>query len=837
MNNLPHGIARSIAWVPAAVALAGCTYLPSPHSPKFVDAVGSVTISTPLFSPFDSPPDSEDRLDFGDAKSEATIAARINTPNIAIETIRYSAIESSLRATVAGESITRGATTSQTVLNDVFTREQQLSEERSFETPGEAPPSAQLGTPAAVQAALESLLKRSTSEFQLPPDQVATLVAAHKIFMVNLEEYYNASGYTFDGAHRADWVPYKAHFTVTAEPGYYTRYNQYDAVVDLRLGGQHGHQDIRILTVTPLETAQTLNQLKAELTLLKSELEATGTGGPAAVNASIRSIDQLARRLEGLRTNKTLVVGYPKPNVCRIRFRPSVVATEEEQDLQPTSRVLTAMVLVRSQNTSNGEKALAIGSSALEPLANPAAAQRREELITKIQSLNEKVYTQFDELAAIEDAHRQEKESFALQVERDKAMRELAAAEDALFNARASLPYTAREMSYDQRGYFAPGLRDRSGDFSPARAYPGFGIPGFAWLLDKPTDRLWSSEDCPDGRFGGQGLRKWSSDPDSAYTASIPVWRGEFGRRLEIRESRGFYAFDSATPIGLSLETPRVQSGVDKAKKTLSSKSDALVAAKQTAAGAKSVVKSAEAALQAARSGGDADALAKARDDLASAKKADAEARVKLDGAKAAEDRAKTDLAGSEKALEEHLEELRSEWSLAASFASISVGVRVRAPIGYLDGDTRARAARVFARFHTEDSPYTNDWIPLGKGDLGATFTVDGVDLSNAIRIGKDGALTLGQVRGFVELALVDVVKHPYFSGESGAIIKRAVQDIVVEPAAKFVATPQPKKDDKPKTSSNDSKAIQIELEDLELKLTGSVPESKPTPTATPAKK
>ena len=55
-----------------------------------------------------------------------------------------------------------------------------------------------------------------------------------------------------------------------------------------------------------------------------------------------------AKRLEGLRSTKTFVVSYPGANRVRIRFRPQPIPSEAEHDLQPASRVFTALCLVRN---------------------------------------------------------------------------------------------------------------------------------------------------------------------------------------------------------------------------------------------------------------------------------------------------------------------------------------------------------------------------------------------------------------------------------------------------------------------------------------------------------
>ena len=67
----------------------------------------------------------------------------------------------------------------------------------------------------------------------------------------------------------------------------------------------------------------------------------------------MRRLLATARRLEGLRSNRTLTVAYSRTNRVRIRFQAPRAGNDPGRDLQPRSRVLTAIVLVRSRAVAN----------------------------------------------------------------------------------------------------------------------------------------------------------------------------------------------------------------------------------------------------------------------------------------------------------------------------------------------------------------------------------------------------------------------------------------------------------------------------------------------------
>ena len=284
-------IRASRAWGPAlllALALAASSGCVSDNiigevqkagaTQSSADAVGFVTVSPPLFTPMDEVVGGDKRLQFGDLRKEEVIADRLERPSFGSDEVRFSLLEAALAARFAGARVsivdrsttgTEGAVDAEgnpVVPGDSRTRT------RTFDSPEVPPAPGVPQVPEKVMERLVKLLERSSQQYVLPPDELATLVAANKTYMVNLEEYYNVEGFDFRRGLTQAYVPYKMHFTVTAEPGWFSRYSQYDAVVEVSctLGnypdesgscecrkitrGIHS-DDIIFLNVSPLETS------------------------------------------------------------------------------------------------------------------------------------------------------------------------------------------------------------------------------------------------------------------------------------------------------------------------------------------------------------------------------------------------------------------------------------------------------------------------------------------------------------------------------------------------------------------------------------------------------
>ncbi|MDC3378993.1 hypothetical protein OAX78_01765, partial [Planctomycetota bacterium] len=560
-------------------AVVGCVTLPSrTWNPNAHDtSVGTVTVSTPLFVPVNDAVQGSSRLAFGDLRDEAELARAVNRPNIGISLLHYQAVQAALQARYAGTQTgvdqTQRATQEQDPVEGLrdqraFERE----ERRTFQSPEtpEGDPTF-LDVPAQVEAEMFKLLAPSGQNYTLPPEDVATLVAAYKTYMVNLEEYYNIEGFDFDHAvlNSGEFVPYRVHFTATANPGWYTRYHHHDAVVDLTLGS---NDDVRILTVMPPETAQTIEQLTASLERVQTALDAEGALNSVAAKLALRTVSQTAERLEGMRANKTLVVGYPDSSTARIVFRPSVVPTLQQQDLQPVSRVLTALVLVRStllppetpgnsepptaETSENSESPTTLSvPAAMAPaglVSNRKVATAKETLATASGNLlaglsapqrqlirtelmdggagadHYLLWSNFDDLS---DEAKVECAECVLDVlagpsvpegvdpNKSEEVRELVTAvqlaRTALRAAQhgATLCVASRSTSYSYAASFTPGLKDDTGDWNPPR--------DFLFFRDEPQCRL-----------------EVFNENGSGGSASIPPWLGSAERRLSI--TRGF---------------------------------------------------------------------------------------------------------------------------------------------------------------------------------------------------------------------------------------------------------------------------------------------------------
>ena len=212
----------------------------------------------------------------------------------------------------------------------------------------------------AILDAITSLITQDAERnFSLPPDVLATLTASIDTYMTNLEEFYNVDGFDYRNGLSGRYVPYKAHFQVTAEPGWFSRYRKYDAVVDVELSlleepgcaeplcKDKQCDEIIVLHVSPLETAQTINEFAAAMTEFAVALRAAGSPATnVSVDAQAQRLNAAAERLQGTRAHNTMVVGFPASNRVRLRFVADRVATDTGRDLQPVSRIMTATVLV-----------------------------------------------------------------------------------------------------------------------------------------------------------------------------------------------------------------------------------------------------------------------------------------------------------------------------------------------------------------------------------------------------------------------------------------------------------------------------------------------------------
>jgi hypothetical protein len=344
------------------VPLSGCAWDRLNKAEERI-AIGTVTVSTPLFTPIrSSAVEPGKRLDFGDLKKEANIAQALQRPQVGISTIDYDSLAVSLAVKASGPQVGMTDSVTQSLANGVFQQQQSKEKTKTFQSPGVPPLPEPAAVPQPVSDQLLDLLKRSGQVYQLSQDEIATLVAAYKTYMVNLEDYYNVEGLakSAEGILPSDpnnldrWLPYKVHFTVTADPGWYARLHQFEAVTELEFVTKG--DGFRLLTVSPLETAQTVEEFHGALTALLLSASAEAAWYNVAGQAAAQRAKAAAQRLEGLRSQTTLSVSYPAENKVRIRFRPAILPNNDGQELQPTSRILCATVLVRASAGLDSEQ-------------------------------------------------------------------------------------------------------------------------------------------------------------------------------------------------------------------------------------------------------------------------------------------------------------------------------------------------------------------------------------------------------------------------------------------------------------------------------------------------
>ncbi|MEO0477968.1 MAG: hypothetical protein AAF196_00665 [Planctomycetota bacterium] len=759
-----------------------------------------MTISSPLFTPLDALPGDDRRLSFGDLSDEERLADWINSPIVSLSEARYSGTELALVAELAGTAVSGTETVTEALQNGELEQTLDRNQERTFETPDvpESTNGSQLTAPSSVASALQTLLERSDNSYRLSPDQVASLVAAYKTYMVNLEEYFNVEGIDYDTGHLGDYVPYKVHFTVSAEPGYYTRYHQYDAIAELTLG--ENANDVRVLTVSPLETSQTLDQFRATFDSFKSTLEASGQGGPAAARGSIKRINELARRLEGLRENKTLIVGFPAANQIRVRFRPSVVPTDEEQDLQPRSRVLTAIVLVR--NDSGTGHALAAGNTSVSTPPETGNSRDAADLATRLsRQLGSLRFEQFaaDDTRIVRAAFQETSSSGAVEVEPTELL-ELDPAEleslrnldwpsaaitntiDEFLVARtsggSSIPTLAtarsvdeKQLSVSQECYFAPGLRDQAGDFSPPRGIPG--TESFLrWALTKPVDRLSTCNTAV------------------SHQVTVPIWRGRWSQPLRIDRAFGQYHVNAAEFVGLEgTRMGMVRNGLEELK--------------------------------------DGDSI---------------EPFLALDTR-----------------FNERVETVK-EAITALADSTATVGVRVQGPPGVLletkDEATLPFATWTWARLHGIGSS-PSSWRRIGSGSGDVVLDLQSIDVSDSVRVDQDGVVTFGEINAFIEVVMADNGVAPNQDGAMDAfaafdnrIRQRRVQEFALQPRFSFAtadaraavmssmrSTSTGSPSTTPSSTNRNNNRVQLDLNSVQIELGGERAgqngnnQSPPTPT------
>lgn len=363
------------------------------------DAVGHVTVSAPMFTPIETAVEGDRKLDFGKLREVDQLRAALLKPAFSYQRKEYSRLALALAARIAGAQLSSkqlvedeagdtkgdasdaGTTASRSVtragkdeseIKESETEESETSSstdrtskrtakrtrEVSRKTPDVPTPPEFPEVPDDVMKELVKLLADAdpAASLSLPPDEIASLIASARSFMINLEEYHNVEGYDFVRGLEQDYVPYKMHFSVTAEPGWYARWYDYDAVAEVRLDvadiapGDRRRPAIIILGASPAETGQTTSDFVAALDQLSVALDVAGSSGYFSAAGKGEYTKAVAERLMSLRSERTLTVGFPDTASMRIRFQSARIADRtHRRDLQPTTRMLTATVLVRRE--------------------------------------------------------------------------------------------------------------------------------------------------------------------------------------------------------------------------------------------------------------------------------------------------------------------------------------------------------------------------------------------------------------------------------------------------------------------------------------------------------
>lgn len=399
---------------------------------RAADAVGTVGVSAPLFTPIEALEQGDRKLNFGVLRSESALKAAIESPNFSAERLLYNDLLLRLHADFSGKSVssTNESGTDERTLEQLAERDSDTSTDPTSDDTGgggspvagagpdaDPPANSDLpgsglapntrergqkrrssesyttptpdrtnlpGAPAgdsARTAKMAALLdKPATRTAALSPDEWAGLIASYKRQMIDLEEFHNFEGYDFARGLSHEYVPYKMHFTVTAEPGWYSRWYEYDAVAEVDIAPRAAYApaasrpEIIVLSASPAETAQTVQEYTAALDRLQIAIAAEGTVKGVAVAGELEKIRELAERLDAIRSERTLTVGFQGTNRMRIRFLSSRVTNlDRRRDIQPLARMITATVLVRALSqdlkvTGGGISTQSVGGARLSSL-------------------------------------------------------------------------------------------------------------------------------------------------------------------------------------------------------------------------------------------------------------------------------------------------------------------------------------------------------------------------------------------------------------------------------------------------------------------------------------
>ncbi len=738
-----------------------------------------------------------------------------------------------------------------------------------------------------------------------------------------------------------DYVPYKVHLTVTMEPGWYSRYHQYDGLVEVtltpggglpplgdvarrlaqgveslsggepiegleagilkrlrdeafeslprelvRLSGckvklecaqelvrtqvraQVANNDLWILTATPAEEAQTIEEMTAALTRMSHALAAGGrVGSAASVAGDVKFLRERARRLEGLRTNKTMIVSFTGPNTLRVRFRSAIAPTKHEYDLQPVTRVVTAIVLVRrTWDCSGAECSLAVDRPHLGDADKWRAAKRveadRSEKFYEADldahkaalegiEVNDKKRTV--SIRGIELDNRQVSEVFGFVPDSEEFLRpneidierwgeQIKKLTKALPKTSEQAPALARDLEKYSSWQVAKAGRDRAIEgvdrqrawrFSPRECTydvcANF-VPSLRFVNGNPKpSRSW----CMFGRT--RPIERHAVCSEKGRRTSIPMWYGDSRKPLRINQVNGFYSIDVLRVTQAYTVLDKARNALVKAKKGVETATAREATAKKAIEAATKARDDAQAAFHrlCCAGQGESEPCREAKQRLEKAQKALDEAAVTHGRAKKVLEGAKAAHAAATTALEQAKNAYTVEKKSALRSAVVSLGYSISGPRNVVRRSNRqvqVDEADIFLRVvglnqgtqaGAQGPARARRFRRLGSGDQEGALALDDVDLTGIAMFDDKGKLRLGNLRVLVEVVLSTKTGPDLDRHRDGGLQSR-VSEAVLEPVLKVTPSAAAKK-------SEDS-SIKLSLKDVTLKLaTDSAETSKPT--------
>jgi hypothetical protein len=112
----------------------GCVALPSGKEEREA-AIGHVTVSSLLFTPLETAAPGDKRLQFGALRNEQKLAEKVEKPSVGLSLLRYTALETALKAAYAGPQVTTTESQVEQLQADAILRERKKEEERTFTSP------------------------------------------------------------------------------------------------------------------------------------------------------------------------------------------------------------------------------------------------------------------------------------------------------------------------------------------------------------------------------------------------------------------------------------------------------------------------------------------------------------------------------------------------------------------------------------------------------------------------------------------------------------------------------------------------------------------------------